>query len=57
VPLVCEFGEMWARNLKNIKRIPGSKSPQGDQGVYILYDGSMPVYSGKGKIKSLGASR
>ncbi len=52
MPLVCEFGEMWARNLKNIKRIPGSKSPQGGQGVYILYDGSMPVYAGKGKIKS-----
>ena len=52
MPLVCEFGEMWARNLQNIKRIPGSRSPQGGQGVYILYDGSMPVYAGKGKIKS-----
>jgi len=50
--LVCEFGEMWARNLSNVKRIPGAKSPQGGQGVYILYDGSMPVYVGKGNIKS-----
>jgi len=43
---------MWARNLPNIKQIPGAKSPQGGEGVYILYDGSMPVYVGKGNIKS-----
>jgi hypothetical protein len=50
VGLVCKFGEMWARNLENINRIPGSK--HGGRGVYILYDGSMPVYVGKGNIKS-----
>jgi hypothetical protein len=50
VGLVCKFGEMWARNLPNINRIPGTK--QGGQGVYILYDGSMPVYVGRGNIKS-----
>lgn len=50
MPLVSKFGEMWARNPKNINRIPGKK--QGGQGVYILYDGSMPVYVGKGNIRS-----
>lgn len=50
VQLICKFGEMWARNLKNINRIPNRK--QGGKGVYILYDGSMPVYVGKGNIQS-----
>jgi hypothetical protein len=48
--LVRKFGEMWAKNLENIEKIPGSK--QGGQGVYILYDGSLPVYVGKGNIRS-----
>lgn len=48
--LVHSFGEMWARNLRNINRIPETKD--GGQGVYILYDGSMPVYVGKGNIRS-----
>jgi hypothetical protein len=47
--LVRKFGEMWARNLENISRIPHPK--QGGTGVYILYDGSMPVYVGKGHIR------
>jgi hypothetical protein len=47
--LVRKFGEMWARNLENINRIPHPK--QGGTGVYILYDGSMPVYVGKGHIR------
>ena len=49
--LVHRFGEMWARNLKNINRIPGSKTPKRGEGIYVLYDGSMPVYVGKGYIK------
>jgi hypothetical protein len=48
--LVRKFGEMWPRNLEHINQIPGTK--QGGQGVYILYDGSMPVYVGKGNVKS-----
>src|SRR5882672_8834802 len=44
-------GEMWARNTKNIGDVPTSK--KGGQGVYILYDGSTPVYVGKGNIQSL----
>jgi len=45
------FGEMWARNLKNISLIPGKKTPGRGEGIYILYDGSLPVYVGKGYIK------
>ena len=44
------FGEMWARNPKNITDVPASG--KGGQGVYILYDGSTPVYVGKGNIQS-----
>jgi hypothetical protein len=40
---------MWARNDENIEDVPGSS--QGGQGVYILYDGSTPVYVGKGNIR------
>jgi len=47
--IISKFGEMWARNPENVKEIPGSK--EGGQGVYILYDGSMPVYVGKGNIR------
>ncbi len=47
--LIDQFGEMWARNPENIEDVPGSSS--GGQGVYILYDGSTPVYVGKGNIR------
>jgi hypothetical protein len=45
------FGEMWARNLPNLNRIPG-RQEKGGTGVYVLYDGSMPVYVGKGNLRS-----
>src|SRR5215472_9229050 len=48
---VMMHGEMWARNLSNINLIPSSRKP-GGRGVYILYDGSMPVYVGKGNMRS-----
>ena len=48
--LVHKFGEMWARNTKNIKDVPGKS--KGGQGVYILYDGSTPIYIGKGNIRT-----
>lgn len=48
--LIKQFGEMWARNDQNIESIPGSK--EGGQGVYVLYDGSIPVYIGMGNIRS-----
>lgn len=47
--IVTAYGTMWARNTKNIRRIPGSRA--GGCGVYILFDGSMPVYAGKGNIR------
>jgi hypothetical protein len=47
--LIQQFGEMWARNSANIEDVPGSRV--GGVGVYILYDGSTPVYVGKGNIK------
>jgi hypothetical protein len=47
--VVTAYGTMWARNTKNISKIPGSSS--GGVGVYILFDGSMPVYVGKGNIR------
>jgi len=52
VNLIQSFGEMWARNPRNINLIPGSSTPNGGNGIYILYDGSVPVYVGKGHIKS-----
>ena len=50
VQIVTAYGTMWARNTKNIQRIP--KSSKGGKGVYILFDGSMPVYAGKGNIRT-----
>src|SRR5262249_41037144 len=48
--IVCKFGEMWARNSQNIERVPRKKD--GGRGVYFLYDGSAPVYVGKGNLHS-----
>jgi hypothetical protein len=44
------YGTMWARNDANIAKIPSSR--KGGQGVYVLFDGSMPMYVGKGNIRS-----
>lgn len=49
VPLILHRGEMWARNDENIKRILGSR--EGGQGIYILFDGSTPMYIGRGNIR------
>jgi hypothetical protein len=49
VQIVTSNGTMWARNAKNFRRIP--KPKDGGIGVYILFDGSMPVYVGKGNIR------
>lgn len=50
--LIKQFGERWARNSENIKykRMPGKR--KGGQGIYVLYDGSTPVYIGKGNIRA-----
>jgi hypothetical protein len=54
VQIVTRYGTMWARNDVNIDQIPDGKD---GRGVYILFDGSMPMYVGKGQIKDriLGA--
>lgn len=44
--VVRQYGTMWARNEENIDAIPRG------QGVYVLFDGSMPMYVGKGDIRS-----
>jgi hypothetical protein len=46
--LVKTYGHMWARNSENIELVAKQKR----EGVYILYDGSMPVYVGMGNISS-----
>lgn len=48
MPIVKEYGTMWPRNDANIAKLPrGNKN---GVGVYVLFDGSMPLYVGKGKI-------
>jgi len=47
--LVKKYGTRWARNKANIKRLRDEGNPLG---VYVLCDGSMPVYIGKGKLAS-----
>jgi hypothetical protein len=46
--LVTKFGEMWAKNPENLETLL-AEARKG-QGVYILYDGSMPMYVGKGYV-------
>lgn len=48
--VVRQYGTMWARNEENISVIPSSR--RGGRGVYVLFDGSMPMYVGKGNIRS-----
>ena len=45
--LIKNYGRLWARNGKNIARLLSLGNPVG---VYILCDGSTPVYVGKGEI-------
>jgi hypothetical protein len=46
--LVTKYGRMWAKNSENMKRL---LAEAGDgRGVYVLYDGSMPMYVGKGVV-------
>lgn len=48
--VVRQYGTMWARNEANIAKIPSSR--KGGRGVYVLFDGAMPMYVGKGNIRS-----
>jgi hypothetical protein len=48
--IVSKHGELWARNKQNLKAL---KSLVGNPyGIYVLRDGSMPLYIGTGKIAS-----
>jgi hypothetical protein len=50
VSLIKQYGEMWGRTLVNISKIP--KWRDVGPGIYILYDGSTPVYIGRGNIRA-----
>jgi hypothetical protein len=49
VAMIRKRGEMWARNKDTSEAIPGSS--EGGRGIYILFDGSTPVYVGRGNIR------
>lgn len=46
--IVTRYGTMWPRNREHLDRLEKFAG----QGVYILFDGSMPMYIGKGDIPS-----
>jgi len=46
--VVKKHAERWARNRENLKAV----KEKGPRGVYILLDGSTPMYIGRGKIYS-----
>ena len=46
-PLVTKYGTLWARNRENTQRL---RSEGKVWGVYVLCDGSMPVYIGRGRL-------
>jgi hypothetical protein len=47
--LVTKYGRMWARNDQNFKKLAEEDKLKE---LYILYDGSMPVYVGHGWIST-----
>jgi hypothetical protein len=49
VKLVRRYGTRWARNADNLARL---RQEPHLSGVYVLYDGSTPVYIGRGRIAS-----
>lgn len=49
--LVNKYGLLWARNPDNIKKLRDLEKVEGKlSGVYVLCDGSMPVYIGRGRF-------
>jgi hypothetical protein len=48
-PLVTRYGTLWARNRKNIQLLRAEGKLWG---VYVLCNGSMPLYIGRGRLAS-----
>jgi hypothetical protein len=49
--LVTRYGKLWPRNLHSLQELE-HRLGHDVEGIYVLYDGSMPVYVGKGEILS-----
>ena len=47
--IVGKYGKLWSRVPANLKKL-ASKRLRNVTGVYVLYNGTMPVYIGKGKF-------
>jgi hypothetical protein len=47
LPIIGKYGTLWARNSQNINTLRKAGKLYG---VYILRDGSMPVYVGRGRL-------
>jgi len=49
IPIIGRYGRLWTRVPKNLKML-ARKDLKNVTGVYALYNGTMPVYIGKGKF-------
>ena len=49
--VVLQYGEFWAREPQNLKRLK-EQPLRKVRGIYALYNGTMPVYFGEGKLHS-----
>jgi len=49
--MIRQWGSLWARNQDNLGHLVRSVR-RGSTGVYVLFNGSAPVYVGKGHIRS-----
>lgn len=47
--IVGQYGKLWTRVPENLKKL-ASKELRSVTGVYALYNGTMPVYIGRGNI-------
>lgn len=47
--IVGRYGKLWTRVAANLKRL-AKKDLRNATGVYVLYNGTMPVYVGMGKL-------
>jgi hypothetical protein len=47
--IIGRYGKLWTRAPKNLKKL-ASEELEDVTGVYVLYNGTMPVYIGRGRI-------